>query len=166
MCSELRLGGNPISTIEDGAFRGLVSLEELLLRDVPLIATELNLTGATLLSLRQGLLGRGGFRPCCTTQGPRIILNDALLSHDSFEAILGSWLWPTSVSIVGLRFADENPSDLSALLGLESLEEVTVDATLFEMYENEFRAFDAIDGNTVTVAAVPQDMPAGHCFWL
>jgi Leucine-rich repeat (LRR) protein len=85
---QLHLADNPISNIEDGAFRGLAYFEELLINGTPLILTELNLTGATLLSLRSNSpFGRGGHAPCCFSQIPTLILNDALLSHDSFEAI-------------------------------------------------------------------------------
>ena len=50
-----------------------------------------------------------------------------------------------------LSFSDENPTTLGKLLEKESLQTVTVDAELFDHYAEEFRRFEATDGNTLTV---------------
>ena len=81
----------------------------------------------------------------------RLILDDAELSLGSFATIIGETTSVTTASLVGLKFFDERPSNLSAFLGIETLDNVTVDPALFSLYADEFRAFDAIDGNTVAI---------------
>ena len=43
------------------------------------------------------------------------------------------------------------PSNLESLLGIDSLNIVTVDQALFETYADELKAFAAMNGNTLTV---------------
>ena len=62
------------------------------------------------------------------------------------------------MSLVGLTFSDVNPADLSNLLGIATLDKVTVNSSLFGLYADEFNAFDAMDGNTVTVVPEPSSL--------
>jgi hypothetical protein len=78
-----------------------------------------------------------------------------VLSLGSFQAIVGQTPFISNVSLVGLRFSDMSPGDLSNLLSLEQLDIVRVDQVLFNRYTAEFNAFDAIPGNTVTVVPEP-----------
>ena len=80
-----------------------------------------------------------------------LTLDDAVLSLGSFHAIVGETNSITDVSLVGLTFSDENPSDLAALLGIGPLDNVTVDQALFDSYADEFNSFAEEAGNTLTV---------------
>lgn len=55
------------------------------------------------------------------------------------------------ISLVGLTFSGDGPDDLAELLSLTMLDNVTVDQMLFDSYSDEFNAFAAMEGNTVTV---------------
>ena len=147
----LELNDNPITSIERGAFEGLTNLQTLHLRDNQIM--ELNFTRATF----ENLSPCGSFIGFCV-DGDKIaslILDDATLSQGSFDAIVrngfGQTLSITDVSLVGLMFSDENPSNLSSLLSITTLDNITVDQSLFDLYADEFNAFAAMDGNTVTV---------------
>jgi Leucine-rich repeat (LRR) protein len=151
----LDLSDNPITAIESGAFQGLTNLQKLFLSGNNI--QKLNLTGATFDSLggcfRDYFLGEGGF--CAGPQITDLILDDAVLSRRSFQAIVGATQFISNVSLVGLSFSDTSPDDLSNLLSLEQLDNVRVDQALFDRYAAEFNAFDAIPGNTVTVVPEP-----------
>jgi hypothetical protein len=161
----LDLWGNQITSLENGAFQGLSTLHTLNLRGNNI--TEMNLTSATFGSLWScGVFSRDGF---CVDAGEitDLILDDAVLNQGSFQAIVGatgglfSNVSPliTNVSLVGLAFSDGNPADLSALLNISTLDNVRVDQALFDRYAAEFVAFDALPGNTVTVANLPAGLP-------
>ena len=105
---------------------------------------------------RRGGFGsfRGGF--CTERDGiTRLVLDDARLSLGSFDAIVDQMESITEVSLVGLEFSGTSPANLDTLLGIDTLSQVTVDPVLFEQYADEFSAFAAIDGHTVTVVPEP-----------
>jgi hypothetical protein len=55
--------------------------------------------------------------------------------------------------------------DLSLLLGLEHLNHLTVDPSLFSRYANEFMAWDALPGKTLRMTPeVPE--PTAACLFL
>lgn len=147
----LSLVGNSITKIHDGAFNGLVNLRSLSLFSNHI--TELNLSGATFDSVTSCDLPRlSGFcidRQTTTT----VILDDAELSLEAFNAILGETESVIEVSLDGLRFTDRTPTDLRALLDIETLRRVTVDRFLYRLFPDEFDAFNSIDGNTVSVVS-------------
>jgi Leucine-rich repeat (LRR) protein len=149
---QLWLSSNQITSIENGAFSGLNNLRTLWLQRNQI--TELNLTGATFDSFLNACFFGSGF--CADSlEITDLILDDAVLSLGSFEAIVGETTGISNVSLVGLRFSDMSPDDLSNLLSLEQLDNVRVDQALFDRYAAEFNAFDAIPGNTVTVVPEP-----------
>jgi hypothetical protein len=84
-----------------------------------------------------------------------LVLDEARLSLDSFAAILGQTTSITDVSLIGLTFTDEYPNELSALIGIASLDNVRVDRALYDRYVDEFDAFAALPGNTVTIVPEP-----------
>ena len=141
----LYLERNEITEIRDGAFKGLNNLVALYLTNNAF--TSLNLTHANLDSL--GLLEIDQFEVSA------LILNDAVLSQESFRSILRDTPLIRNVSLVGLAFSDGNPHDLSNLLSMSRLEKVTVDPTLFSLYSTEFNAFDSLFGKTVIVVPEP-----------
>jgi hypothetical protein len=148
----LRLARNQITSIESGAFAGLTNLQHLGLSGNQII--ELNFTGARFEDLKTCTRFGGGL--CVGRDEIRsLILDHATLSRGSFDAIVGETTSITDVSLVGLSFSDENPNDLSNLLDIATLDNVTVSQTLFDSYADEFNAFDAIDGNMVTVVPDP-----------
>jgi hypothetical protein len=152
----LGLYDNQITTLESGAFQGLSNLQTLLLDDN--IIQKLNLTGATFDSLRgcEGIPFGGVVGFCAdTAEITDLILDDAVLSLGSFQAIVGQTKFIANLSLVGLSFSDTSPDDLSNLLTLESLDNVRLDQALFDQHSAEFNAFDAIPGNTVTVVPEP-----------
>ena len=163
---ELDLRYNAITTIEPGAFAGLFNLETLLFTS-DIIPSELNLTAATFNHLQpaevacvcppSGFWVDGGSGAISS-----LVLNVAQLSHSSFDAIVGQTPFLVDASLVGLTFTDETPSDLSNLLTMPTLENVTVDPSLFGLYETEFNVFAAMPGKTVTI--VPE--PSGNAFLL
>ncbi len=164
----LELGRNRITSIENGTFQGLTKLESLML--VGNRIEELNFTQATFESLRR-CDNRTGL--CIDpNEITELILDDAVLNLDSFDVIVAETASTslTDVSLVGLTFSDQVPSNLSNLLGISSLDNVTVDQALFDAYGDEFSAFAAIDGNTVTVvprlAAKPVPEPASAALFL
>ena len=145
----LGLEQNVIKSIEDGTFKGLASLENLDLRDNQI--TELNLTEAGFGSLSSC---EGFFGFCIDSQTVvSLILNDAAMNHGSFNAIVSTTTSITDVSLAGLTFTDEDPADLSALLGIETLKNVTIGQELHGIYTAELEAFAAVDGNTLTIVA-------------
>ncbi|MCA9166757.1 MAG: PEP-CTERM sorting domain-containing protein, partial [Planctomycetales bacterium] len=46
---------------------------------------------------------------------------------------------------------DSNPDNLTSLLGIATLDNVTVDQALFDLYADEFDAFAAMDGKRLTL---------------
>jgi hypothetical protein len=141
--------------LENGAFQGLSDLQTLGLTDNPI--TELNLTDATFGSLTACELFVRGF--CVDSfKITDLILDDALLSEGSFEAIVHETRIISNVSLVGLSFSDSRPDDLSDLLTIPTLQNVRVDQTLFDLYAAELDAFEAIPGHTVTlISLLPGD---------
>jgi Leucine-rich repeat (LRR) protein len=163
----LDLGNNQITSLENGVFRGLNNLRWLDLAGNNI--QKLNLTGATFDSLRQCwgdvFLGSGGF--CVGGSGiTDLILDDAVLSPGSFQAIVGETEFISNVSLVGLAFSDGNPGDISALLSISTLDNIRVDQALFDRYAAEFNAFDAIPGNTVTVVPEPSAIVLCIVAWI
>ncbi|MCA9213959.1 MAG: leucine-rich repeat domain-containing protein [Planctomycetales bacterium] len=154
----LNLAHNDIASIQDGAFRGMRSLSSLDLRGGHLPGvnnpfTVLNFDGATFDSLEPCTFTEFGDRGLCVNDFlTALTLDDAVLSNASFEVILHATESITNVSLVGLSFSDTNPTDLSSLLGIETLESVRVDESLFARYSGEFDAFAAKLGHTVSVA--------------
>lgn len=143
----LNLTGNRIERIESRAFEGMKNLQSLALNSNRL--RELNFTGATFESLETC---ESPFGFCVDRRGIRALtLDDAILSNSSFEAIISQTSSLTEASLVGVTFADSPPNDLGDLLGIDSLENVSVDQALFDAYADEFTLFDAVDGNTVTI---------------
>jgi Leucine-rich repeat (LRR) protein len=163
----LDLGNNQITSLENGVFRGLNNLRWLDLAGNNI--QKLNLTGATFDSLRQCwgdvFLGSGGF---CVggSEITDLILDDAVLSPGSFQAIVGETEFISNVSLVGLAFSDGNPGDISALLSISTLDNIRVDQALFDRYAAEFNAFDAIPGNTVTVVPEPSAIVLCIVAWI
>jgi Leucine-rich repeat (LRR) protein len=164
----LELGNNQITSLENRVFRGLNNLNRLGLAGNNI--QELNLTGATFDSLGECFVGTyhaasSGF--CAdTSEITDLILDDAVLSPGSFQAIVGQAQFISNVSLAGLSFSDTNPDDLSNLLSIATLKNVRVDQALFNRYAAEFNAFDAIPGNTVTVVPEPSTifLLATACF--
>ena len=151
---DLILYGNPISSIESGAFSQSRNLRYLALPNL----TTLNLTGAVFESLL-GCWPASEFG-ICTGGATSLILNSALLDLTSFLGIVREvreQSQMTDVSLVNLTFSDESPADMGNLLGIETLNTATIDANLFAMYADEFTAWDAVDGNTLTIV-VPGDI--------
>jgi Leucine-rich repeat (LRR) protein len=162
----LYLYGNSITSLESGAFQGLSNLQTLGLTGNNI--QELNLTGATFDSLGGcfiDFLGAGGF--CAdASEITDLIMDDAVLSLGSFQAIVGETQFISHVSLVGLSFSDTSPDDLSNLLTLEGLDNVRVDQALFDRYAAAFNAFDAIPGNTVTVVPEPSAIFLCTAAWI
>lgn len=154
--SLLYLGENPITSIESGAFRGLNHLSSLYLGGLDEL-TELNLSGATfeaLIPCESTPFGDFGF--CIESDVVTSLkLDGAVLSASSFQAIIGETTSVSDVSLVGLSFSDTSPADLNNLLTIAILKNVRVDQALFDRYAAEFRAFDAISGNAVSVVPEP-----------
>jgi hypothetical protein len=150
----LALNGNQITSFENGAFEGLGNLETLYLQGNQVI--ELNLNGATFENLEpcHGVFGIIGF---CPFNNPisSLILDDTTLNADSFKAIVREMYSITDVSLVGLTFSDQNPDDLNSLLGIATLNNVTVDTQLFDLYADGLNAFASHEGNSVTVVPEP-----------
>ena len=147
---------NDLASIESGAFAGLTDLESLSLHTG---RSKLNLTAAAFGNL-QPRSGGGfslpqGFSIVDSRELASLVLDVAQLSHGSFDAIVDQATSLVDVSLVGLTFTDENPSDLSNLLSIPTLENVTVDPSLFGLYETEFNAFAAVPGKTVLVVPEP-----------
>ena len=123
--------------------------------------TELNLARATFESLEscrsdEFITGEG-----FCVDSPEITsltLDAAMLSRGSFDAIVRGTSSITDASLVGLTFSDENPADIDNLIGIITLDNVTVSQTLFDLYADEFNAFGAMAGNTVSVVADPCDI--------
>jgi hypothetical protein len=127
----------------------------------------LNLTGATFDSLSACTLSLvvSGF--CADpSEITEVILDGAVLSLGSFEAIVGEANLISNVSLVGLRFSDMSPDDLSNLLNLQRLDNVRVDQALFDRYAAEFNAFDEVPGNTVTLVPEPSAFLLCSAAWI
>ena len=86
------------------------------------------------------------------------MLDDAELSQAALQAITLQTDFIVDVSLVNLTFTDEYPADLSALLDIESLDNVRVDPSLYNRYTADFDAFAAMPGNTVTVLPEPSSV--------
>ena len=151
----LYLHSNQIASFESGVFNGLNSLRHLLLGGNPL--HELNLAGATFSELEPCDYGPFGSFGFCLLENDitSLILDSAAISVGSFEAILSETRSITDASLIRLRFVEANPDNLTQLLGIATLDNVTVDRFLFDLYADEFNAFDALPGNTVTVVPEP-----------
>jgi hypothetical protein len=150
----LYLGG--ITNIADRAFHGLNKLEWLNLEGNDI--TQLNLTGATFAALDACFhdLAYNSFGFCVDSgEIADLMLDLATLSRQSFEAIVEQTQFISTVSLVGLRFSDADPEDLSSLLSIPTLDHVRVDRALYDLYVDEFDAFAALPGNTVTVVPEP-----------
>jgi Leucine-rich repeat (LRR) protein len=151
--------GGQITAFEDGALRGLENLQTLDLRGNPITYAKLNLTDATFRSLSTIFIGLTALatQPHFTD----LVLDRAQLSLGSFQTIVGANQLISNLSLAGLTFLDGNPANLSALLNIQTLDDVRVDQALFNRYAAEFNAFASIPGNTVTV--VPE--PSTFLFW-
>jgi uncharacterized protein YjbI with pentapeptide repeats len=151
----LHLTGNHVTNIADRNFNGLNKLEWLILAGNDI--TQLNLTGATFDALVGCHNYKGGYGGFCVDSGEisDLTLDLATLSRQSFEAIVEQTQFISTASLVGLRFSDADPDDLSSLLAIPTLDHVRVDRALYERYVDEFDAFAALPGNTVTVVPEP-----------
>ena len=149
----LILSANGLTSIEPRTFAGFRNLRTLHIRGNHL--TNLDLTGATFENLQPPRSGISDIGFWVDSSGnsrvESLVLDEAQLSEQSFAAIVGETSSIVEASLVGLTFTDANPSDFSALLGIPTLNNVTVDSTLFGTYEAEFNAFAAMPGNTVSV---------------
>lgn len=144
----LALSDNQITSIESGAFADLTNLRTFWLRDNQL--TELNFTRAKFISLWGCDPPFLGF--CVLSDEiTSLTLDDATLNMESFDAIALQTPFITDASLIGLRFADEKPGDLTLLLDITTLGNVTIDQALFDTYADELNAFAATEGNTLTV---------------
>jgi hypothetical protein len=153
----LFLGSNPVTSIENGAFHGLDELLTLDLGRLPDLH-ELNLSEATFGRLIPCGAHIEGYSQGICVDSERItslVLNDATLNIGSFDAIIGETSSIETASLVGLRFSDADPNDLSILLAIPTLNHVRVDGALYDRYVDEFDAFAALSGNTVTVVPEP-----------
>jgi Leucine-rich repeat (LRR) protein len=153
----LNLEFNDITSVEPGAFKGLTNLETLFLYGNDL--TELNLTAATFDHLQRGQLPEfitPGFGFVVdSSEITLLVLDDAKLSRDSFDAIVEQTISIVDASLVGLTFTDSNPSNVSALLGIPTLNDVRLDPSLYSLYAAEFDNFAATAGNTLTIVPEP-----------
>jgi Leucine-rich repeat (LRR) protein len=152
----LYLYGNRITNIADGAFHGLNKLESLELGGNDI--TQLNLTGATFDALDTCFhdLAYNSFGFCVDSgEISDLTLDLATLSRQSFEAIVEQTQFISTASLVGLRFSDADPEDLSILLAIPTLDDVRVDRALYDLYVDEFNAFAALPGNTVSIVPEP-----------
>lgn len=145
------LSSNNISRIEPYSFVGMRSLEGLDLSSNEL--SRLDLTGAEFESLH-GLSFWDGLS-LDSEEIQSLVLNDATLSRGSFDTIVWQVSAVVDVSMVGLTFTGENPSDLSNLLSIPTLDNLRIDSLLYELYSAEFDAFAALDGKTMTVVPEP-----------
>jgi Leucine-rich repeat (LRR) protein len=155
---DLRINNSSLVSIQSGAFAGLTHLMTLDLRDNHI--TDLNLTAATFDNLQPATWNHNpinllsGFA-ADSDEITSLVLDEARLSLNSLAAIVGQTTSITDVSLIGLTLTDEYPNDLSALLGIASLDNVRVDPSLYKMYAAEFAAFAALPGNTVTIVPEP-----------
>ncbi len=148
----LKLSTNGLTEIADRAFDGLNNLSFLNLRSTDL--STLNFTGATFDRLEPCNVF-GGF---CVDPGEitELRVDQAVLSDGAFQAIVGELDDLTKVSMVGLTFSDEPPSDLDSLLSIASLSTVTVNRGFFDRYATELAAFDRVDGKVVNIVPEPR----------
>ena len=141
-----------VSSLEAGAFSGMTKLRTLLFNGNEL--EHLNFSGADLESLSRDCgYESGWFGLCLSSSKPsRITLDDADLSSNSFKAIMqyaSNRL--LEASLVGLSFVDSNPEDMSLLLSPTNLSDLTIDTNLYSLYQDEFDAFAALEGKTLTI---------------
>ena len=153
----LDLSINGIASVEPGAFKGLTNLELLFLYENDL--TELNLTAATFDHLQHGrhpgIEEPGAGFLVDSSEITLLVLDDAELSRGSFDAIVEQTTSIVNASLVGLTFTDSNPSNVSALLGIPTLNYVRLDPSLYSLYAAEFDNFATISGNTLTIVPEP-----------
>lgn len=153
--TSITLDGNPLTRIAPGAFEGLRSLSSLFLHDSDL--TELDFRRATFESLRPKGYALSPYGLWVDHEEiETVLLDDAQLSLETFDAIFsetfyGDDLAVKEASLVGLNFSDKQPESLATLLDIATLDAVRVDPELYSAYEDEFLAFSAVPGNSVTI---------------
>ena len=146
-----------VRAIGPGAFAGTRNLKLLNLDNTNL--TELNLTRATFEL--EGVEPGPPWRPIqngislINVDVTSLVLNDAELSLGWYQSIIRATPFITDVSMTGLTFTDQMPSDLSNLLGISTLNNVRIDSSLYGQYSTELDAFAALPGNAVTVVPEP-----------
>lgn len=168
----LNLGVNQITSIEEGDFAGL-NLEQVLLFNNQITQIEprafaglnlrdLNLNGNRYSDLHlEGVLFENLFHLGIDRfDVTKLFLDDATLSVSGYNEVVRETTEITDLSIVGTRFFDEMPETLDAILGFSNLENVTVDQGLFELYPADFNSFAQIDGNTLNVVALNEQLDA------
>ena len=149
----LNLSYNQVSNIEPGAFRAVSDLHTLVLTGNP--TTELDLSGATLVSLRPCSLTvhESGF--CPDLQVSNLVIDRTSQSNSSFQVLVDHVPSVRNVSLVGLKFQEELPHNLNHLFASKPfLRHITVDPLLHSMYADEFRAWSFTTGNRLTVVDV------------
>ena len=156
----LALFQNELRTLDDGLFSGLTSLHTLLLFENEL--NELNLAEATFEALTAcNFVGFGvstGFCVDTANHGGGVVtlvLDRAELNRSSFDVIVGETTQIVDVSLVGFTFSGTPPSELSGLLNIPTLDNVTVDPTFYAQYKPELDAFAQVAGNSVVVVPEP-----------
>ena len=176
----LNLSGNQISSIGSNVFQGLANLQTLDLSDTRISGIEIgalrehsNLRTLVLRGNEFATLDLTGVGfdqlVLCPSSGSygfcmdgnnvtTLVLDDATLGQVAFRAIMSEADFITEASLVGLTFSDAAPvSGMNRLLRIATLDNVTVDPNFFAMYADEFTAWDAEEGNTLTIV-VPGDI--------
>lgn len=162
----LNLGANQITKVDEGDFAGL-NLEHIYFFNNQITEIEprsfsglnlrdLNLNGNKYSDLHlEGVLFENLFHLGINRfDVTKLFLDDATLSVTGYNEVVNETTEITDLSIVGMRFFDERPETLGAMLGFSKLENVTVDQELFDLYASEFNSFAQIDGKTLNIVGV------------
>ena len=144
----LYLNDNALTSLESGAFSGLGNVSSLDISDNHEL-TELNFASATFGDLDNLTVDSEDITS--------LILDEGMLSAGAFAAILSGTNSIDTASLVGLEFSDSVDS-LAALVGIGSLDEITIDPDLYETYQDELDDWDAISGNVLTVVPEPSTL--------
>ena len=138
----LQLFNNEISEIEPYAFSGLK------LRDLNLNGnqfSDLHLEGGIYETLFHLGIDRFDVKS--------LFLDDAQVSEFSYDEIARETTEIIELSMVGMSFLGEPPENLESILSSTSLQNVTIDESLYGMYSTDFDAFDAAEGTQLTIVA-------------
>lgn len=145
-----------LDSIESGAFDGMINLDSLFLGGPNM--REMNFSQADFDDLAQcHPLPSQGF----CVHGPSVTSfkrDDATLSIRSFDVLVDvirgqsfSDLSISNLSLVGLRFSDERPTDIRELLAFSELDNFILDQGWLESFPAELQNFATRDGRSLTV---------------
>ena len=133
----LNLDDNQIVRIEDGAFSGLSNLQTLRVWNNPFLEagnfSRANFNSLTLLDM---------------AVISDLILDDAELNLYATDQLMFQ-AWPVNASLVGVRFADQQPGEL--LANASRLQRLTIDQYLYDSYSDEIDTFASEAGKTLIV---------------